>query len=85
MLPTTPKWEHLGIKLFGSKSRNSYICRQKHKILLKTIKRLNKTLFTLFVAIVATNLNAQLVVDSLGRVGVGTLTPWEGPALLVGN
>ena len=46
---------------------------------------MNKTLFTLFVAIVATNLNAQLVVDSLGRVGVGTLTPWEGPALLVGN
>ena len=31
------------------------------------------------------NINAQLVVDSLGRVGVGTETPWAKSILSVGN
>lgn len=36
---------------------------------------MKKTLFTLLLTLFATNINAQLVVDSLGRVGVGTETP----------
>ena len=36
---------------------------------------MKKTIFTAILAIVAVNINAQLVVDSLGRVGVGTETP----------
>ena len=36
---------------------------------------MNKILTMMFVAAVATNINAQLVVDSLGRVGIGTDTP----------
>ena len=34
-----------------------------------------KKIFILMMAIVAMNLNAQLVVDSLGKVGIGTETP----------
>lgn len=33
---------------------------------------MKKIIFTLFVAFTATNINAQLVVDSLGRVGIAT-------------
>lgn len=33
---------------------------------------MKKILFTTLLAIIATNINAQLVVDSLGRVGIGT-------------
>ena len=33
---------------------------------------MKKTLFTVILAVAATNINAQLVVDSLGRVGIGT-------------
>ena len=36
---------------------------------------MNKKLFTIFMAFAAMNINAQLVVDSLGRVGIGTETP----------
>ena len=36
---------------------------------------MKKILFTTLLTIVATNINAQLVVDSLGRVGIGTETP----------
>ena len=36
---------------------------------------MKKILFTTLLAIVATNINAQLVVDSLGRVGIGTDAP----------
>ena len=36
---------------------------------------MKKTLIMMFVAAVATNINAQLVVDSLGRIGIGTETP----------
>lgn len=36
---------------------------------------MKKTIFTAILAIVAVNINAQLVVDSLGRVGVGTESP----------
>jgi hypothetical protein len=36
---------------------------------------MKKILFTLVMAFAATNLNAQLVVDSLGRVGIGIETP----------
>ncbi|MCR4591763.1 MAG: T9SS type A sorting domain-containing protein [Bacteroidaceae bacterium] len=36
---------------------------------------MKKILYTLFLAAFATNINAQLVVDSIGRVGVGTETP----------
>ena len=39
----------------------------------------------MLVAAAATNINAQLVVDSLGQVGVGTLTPWNNSILSVGN
>ena len=38
----------------------------------------------MFVAAVATNINAQLVVDSLGRVGIGTETP-SAPLYVKGN
>ncbi len=34
-----------------------------------------KKFFILIMAAIATNINAQLVVDSVGRVGVGTETP----------
>ena len=34
---------------------------------------MKKILIMMFVAAVATNINAQLVVDSLGRVDIGTL------------
>jgi len=33
---------------------------------------MKKTIFTAILAIVAVNINAQLVVDSLGQVGIGT-------------
>ena len=36
---------------------------------------MKKILFMLFLTATATNINAQLVVDSLGRVGIGTETP----------
>ena len=36
---------------------------------------MKKILFTTLLAIIATNINAQLVVDSLGRVGIGTEAP----------
>ena len=36
---------------------------------------MKKILFTLAMAFAVTNINAQLVVDSLGRVGIGTETP----------
>ena len=36
---------------------------------------MKKTIFTIILAVAATNINAQLVVDSLGRVGIGTTTP----------
>lgn len=36
---------------------------------------MKKTIFTAILAIVAVNINAQLVVDSLGLVSVGTETP----------
>ena len=36
---------------------------------------MKKIFLTMSLAIVAMNLNAQLVVDSLGRIGVGTETP----------
>ena len=36
---------------------------------------MKKILFTTLLAIVAMNINAQLVVDSLGRVGIGVETP----------
>ena len=36
---------------------------------------MKKTIFTVILAAAAMNINAQLVVDSLGRVGIGTETP----------
>ena len=33
---------------------------------------MKKILFTTLLAIIATNINAQLLVDSLGRVGIAT-------------
>lgn len=36
---------------------------------------MKKIIFTLFVALTVTSTNAQFVVDSLGRVGIGTETP----------
>ena len=36
---------------------------------------MKKILFTIFLAVAAMNINAQLVVDSLGRVGIGTEAP----------
>ena len=36
---------------------------------------MKKIIFTIILAVVATNINAQLVVDSLGRVGIGIETP----------
>ena len=46
---------------------------------------MKKIIFTLFVAFTATNINAQLVVDSLGRVAIGRETPWSGAILSVGH
>ena len=36
---------------------------------------MKKTILTIILAAAAMNINAQLVVDSLGRVGIGTETP----------
>lgn len=36
---------------------------------------MKKITFTLSLAFIVTNLNAQLVVDSIGRVGIGTYIP----------
>ena len=36
---------------------------------------MKKNILTMIVAVAATNINAQLVVDSLGHVGIGTDTP----------
>ena len=36
---------------------------------------MKKIFIMMFVAAAATNINAQLVVDSLGRVGIGTNAP----------
>ena len=36
---------------------------------------MKKTIITIILAAAAMNINAQLVVDSLGRVGIGTETP----------
>ena len=46
---------------------------------------MKKILFTIFLAAAATNINAQLVVDSLGRVGVGTVTAGNSSILSVGT
>ena len=42
---------------------------------------MKKILFTTLLAIIATNINAQLVVDSLGRVGIGTEAPKSLPSV----
>jgi hypothetical protein len=39
------------------------------------MKIMKKILIMMLMAVAATNINAQLVVDSLGRVGIGTETP----------
>ena len=44
---------------------------------------MKKIIITMVLAVAATNINAQLVVDSLGRVGIGTETP--GSTLSVGG
>ena len=44
---------------------------------------MNKIIVSMALAFAATNINAQLVVDSLGRVGVGTIAPES--MLSVGN
>ena len=36
---------------------------------------MKKIIFTMTLAVTAMNINAQLLVDSLGRVGIGTETP----------
>ena len=46
---------------------------------------MKKILFTIFLAAAAMNINAQLVVDSLGRVGVGTVTAGNSSILSVGT
>jgi len=46
---------------------------------------MRKILFTTLLAIIATNINAQLVVDSLGHVGVGLTTPRPSSLLSVGS
>ena len=46
---------------------------------------MKKILFTIALAVAAMNINAQLVVDSVGHVGVGRETPWSLPLLSVGN
>lgn len=46
---------------------------------------MKKILFAITLAAAATTINAQLVVDSLGHVGIGTLTPWSLPLLSVGS
>ena len=45
---------------------------------------MKKILIMMFVAAVATNINAQLIVDSLGRVGIGAETP-SAPLYVMGN
>ena len=46
---------------------------------------MKKIVLTTLFAIIAASINAQLVVDSLGRVGIGTETPWSGSILSVGH
>ena len=46
---------------------------------------MKKILIMMFVAATATNINAQLVVDSLGHVGIGRETAWPNSILSVGN
>ena len=46
---------------------------------------MKKIVLTTLFAIIAASINAQLVVDSLGRVGIGTETPWPGSILSVGH
>lgn len=46
---------------------------------------MKKLLSLLVLAFYAMNGNAQLIVDSLGRVGIGTETPWTGALLSVGS
>ena len=45
---------------------------------------MKKILIMMFVAVAATNINAQLVVDSLGQVGIGAETP-SAPLYVKGN
>ena len=46
---------------------------------------MKKILFSMILAAAAMNINAQLVVDSLGRVGVGRETPWSNAILSIGS
>ena len=46
---------------------------------------MKKILFTMALAAIAMICDAQLVVDSVGHVGIGTQTPWTRPLLSVGN
>ncbi|MBR5394337.1 MAG: hypothetical protein IK144_04535, partial [Bacteroidaceae bacterium] len=46
---------------------------------------MKKILIMMFVAVAATNINAQLVVDSLGHVGIGRETVWPNSILSVGS
>ena len=46
---------------------------------------MKKIIVSMALAFAATNINAQLVVDSLGRVGIGRETPWLGTMLSIGN
>ena len=46
---------------------------------------MKRIIIMMFVAVSATNINAQLVVDSLGRVGVGTVTAGNNSILSVGT
>ena len=46
---------------------------------------MKKILFAMALAAIAMICDAQLVVDSVGHVGIGTQTPWTRPLLSVGN
>ena len=46
---------------------------------------MKKIVLTTLFAIIAASINAQLVVDSLGRVGIGRETPWLETTLSIGN
>ena len=46
---------------------------------------MKKIFIAICFATFAMNLGAQLVVDSVGHVGIGMLTPWSLPLLSVGN
>lgn len=46
---------------------------------------MKKILFTIILAVAAMNINAQLVVDSLGHVGIGRNTAWPKSILSVGS